>query len=155
MSLVKEKYSIDFQLNIIGEGPEYKNLIGLIEQLNLIENVKLVGPKHGEELNHFYKTSNYFLQLSTYEGMPHSVLEAMNYGLTVIISNFGGNSELLLNNKYGYLVDTFEVEGVSDIIYQALNDTEEKFIEGKKLIESKFDIEKSIKNYSDLILNNA
>ena len=33
LSIVKEKYSIDFQLNIVGEGPEYKNLINLIEQL--------------------------------------------------------------------------------------------------------------------------
>ena len=155
LSLVKEKYSIDFQLNIVGEGPEYKKLNGLIEQLNLIENVKLVGPKHGEELNHFYKTSNYFLQISTYEGMPHSVLEAMNYGLTVIISNFGGNAELLLNNKYGYLVDSFKVEEIANTIYQALNDAEERFIEGKKLIESNFDIEETIKNYTELITNDG
>ena len=155
LSVVRDKYFVDFHLNIVGEGPEYKNINNLIEKLNLSECVNLVGSKHGEELKDFYKNSNYFLQISTYEGMPHSVLEAMNYGLTVIISNFGGNSELLLNNKYGYLVDTFEVEGVADIIYQALNDTEEKFIEGKKLIESKFDIEKTIKNYSELILNNA
>ena len=70
--------------------------------------MNLVGPKHGEELNHFYKTSNYFLQISTYEGMPHSVLEAMNYELNCnYFSNFGGNSELILNNEYGYLVDSF------------------------------------------------
>ena len=154
LSIVKEKYSIDFQLNIVGEGPEYNKLINLIEQLNLIEYVNLVGPKHGEELNHFYKTSNYFLQISTYEGMPHSVLEAMNYGLTVIISNFGGNAELLLNNKYGYLVDSFQIEEIAKTIYQAINETEEKFIKGKKLIENKFDIQETIKNYSELILNN-
>ena len=154
LSEVKEKYSVHFKLNIVGEGPEYKNIINLIEQLNLKEYVNLVGPKHGEELNHFYKTSNYFLQISTYEGMPHSVLEAMNYELTVIISNFGGNAELLENNKYGYLVDSFEVEEIANTIYQALNDTEKKFIEGKKLIESKFDIRETIKNYSNLITSN-
>ena len=154
LSVVKDKYSIDFHLNIVGEGPEYKDLISLIKQLNLIENVKLVGPKHGEELNHFYKTSNYFLQISTYEGMPHSVLEAMNYKLTVIASDFGGNSELIQNNKYGYLVDTFEAEGVANIIHKALNDSEEKYIEGKKLIESKFDVQETIKKYLELILNN-
>ena len=154
LSVVKEKYSVDFQLNIVGEGPEYKNIINLIDKLNLKEYVNLVGSKHDEELKNFYKTSNYFLQISTYEGMPHSVLEAMNYGLTVIISDFGGNSELIQNNKYGYLVDTFDVEGIANKIYQALNDTEEKFIEGKKLIENKFDIQETIKNYSELILNN-
>ena len=154
LSLVKEKYSIDFQLNIVGEGPEYKNLINLIEQLNLKEYVNLVGSKHGEELNHFYKSSNYFLQISTYEGMPHSVLEAMNYGLTVIISNYGGNAELLLNNKYGYLVNSFEVEEIAKTIHKALNDTENKFIKGKKLIESEFDIKETIKNYTELIIKN-
>ena len=32
LSIVKEKYKVDFTLNIVGEGPEYKNLINLIEQ---------------------------------------------------------------------------------------------------------------------------
>ena len=30
--------------------------------------------------------------MSSYEGMPHTVLEAMNHGLIVIASKFGGNS---------------------------------------------------------------
>ena len=120
LSILKIKIQIDFKLNIVGEGPEYKKFNQFNKKLNLIENVKLVGPKHGEELNHFYKTSNYFLQISTYEGMPHSVLEAMNYELTVIISNFGGNAELLLNNKFGYLVDSLEVEEIANTIYKAI-----------------------------------
>ena len=120
LAIVKEKFSVKFQLNIVGEGPEYKNINNLIKKLDLKECVNLVGSKHGEELKNFYKSSNYFLQISTYEGMPHSVLEAMNYGLT----------------------------------YQALNDTEKKFIEGKKLIESEFDLKETIKNYTELIINN-
>jgi len=152
--VVREKYSVDFNLNIVGEGPEFKNIDHLIKNLKLNDCVNLVGIKHGEDLENFYKSSNYFLQISTYEGMPHSVLEAMNYGLTVIASNFGGNSELLDNNKYGYLVNSFEVETVANTIYKALSDTEEKFIKGNKLIEDKFDIEETIKNYTELILSN-
>ena len=68
-------------LNIVGEGPEHKNLINLINNLNLKDSVNIVGSKHGEELKSFYKNSNYFLQISSYEGMPHSILEAMNYEL--------------------------------------------------------------------------
>ena len=154
LSVVKEKYSVDFTLNIVGEGPEFQNINNLINNLKLNDCVNLVGIKHDKELENFYKSSNYFLQISTYEGMPHSVLEAMNYGLTVIASNFGGNSELLDNNKYGYLVNSFEVETVANAIYKALSDTEEKFIKGNKLIEKKFDIEKTIKNYTELILSN-
>ena len=152
--VVREKYSVDFNLNIVGEGPEFKNIDHLIKNLKLNDCVNLVGIKHGEDLENFYKSSNYFLQISTYEGMPHSVLEAMNYGLTVIASNFGGNSELLDNNKYGYLVNSFEVETVANTIYKALSDTEEKFIKGNKLIEDKFDIKETIKNYTELILSN-
>ena len=154
LSVVKEKYSVDFILNIVGEGPEFQNINNLINNLKLNDCVNLVGIKHDKELENFYKSSNYFLQISTYEGMPHSVLEAMNYGLTVIASNFGGNSELLDNNKYGYLVNSFEVETVANAIYKALSDTEEKFIKGNKLIENKFDIEETIKNYTELILSN-
>ncbi len=153
LSIVKDKYSIDFHLNIVGEGPEYNNISNIIEKLNLKECVNLVGSKNSEELKHYYKTSNYFIQISTYEGMPHSILEAMNYELTVITSNFGGNSELLQNNKYGYLVDSFKIEAIANTIYEALNDNKKKSIEGKKLIESEYDIKKTVKNYSELFIN--
>ena len=43
----KNKNKVDFVLNIVGGGPEYKNISNLIEKLNLKENVNLVGPKHG------------------------------------------------------------------------------------------------------------
>ena len=65
--ILKNEYKIDFTLNIVGEGPEHKSLINLINKLGLQDSVNIVGAKYGEELKSFYQFSNYFLQLSSYE----------------------------------------------------------------------------------------
>jgi len=55
---------------------------------------------------------------------PLVVLEAFAYGIPVIGSNLGGISELVINNKSGYLVEPYSVQSW----YEALNSIIEKEI---------------------------
>ena len=154
LSLVKEKYSIDFQLNIVGEGPEHKSLINLINKLGLQDSVNMVGSKYGEDLKSFYKFSNYFLQLSSYEGMPHSILEAMNYELKIIASNFGGNYELLGDNDFGFTSPSLDIETVANTIYTAIKDNSDITTKSKELVNKHYNIENTINKFSEIILDN-
>ena len=70
--ILKNEYKIEFTLNIVGEGPEHKSLISLINKLGLQDSVNMVGSKYGEELKSFYQLSNYFLQLSSYGKQQYS-----------------------------------------------------------------------------------
>jgi glycosyltransferase involved in cell wall biosynthesis len=118
--------------------------------------VNLVGSKHGQELENFYKNSNYLLQISSYEGMPHTILEAMNHKLVIIASNFGGNYELIGENIHGYLVESIKENDIVSAIKIAVDDIdkESKVIKAKELIEKEYDIKSTIKNYSEVILKN-
>jgi len=109
-----------------------------------------------EYLENFYKNSNYLLQISSYEGMPHTILEAMNHKLVIIASNFGGNYELIGENIHGYLVESIKENDIVSAIKIAVDDIdkESKVIKAKELIEKEYDIKSTIKNYSEVILKN-
>jgi len=153
---LKKRDSLDFKLNIIGEGPEYKKINNLIEKFNLSDSITLVGSKFGNELEEYYKNSNYFLQISSYEGMPHSILEAMNHKLIVIASKFGGNYELIRNNDFGYIVESIQEDNIIDSIKKAINDSRNKIIasKGKNLVNQKYNIELTTQKYAEVIFKN-
>ena len=152
--ILKNEYKIDFTLNIVGEGPEHKSLINLINKLGLQDSVNIVGAKYGEELKSFYQFSNYFLQLSSYEGMPHSILEAMNYELTIIASNFGGNFELLGDNDFGFTSPSLDIETVAKTIYTAIKDSSDITTKSKEFVNRHYNIENTINKFSEIILDN-
>ena len=151
---LKEQDSLDFKLNIIGEGPEYKKIKNLIEKFNLSDSIRLVGSKFGNELEEYYKNSNYFLQISSYEGMPHSILEAMNHKLIVIASKYGGNYELIGNNDFGYIVESLETGHITDSIKNAINDKQNQNLasKGKNLVNQEYNIELTTQKYAEVIL---
>ena len=45
-----------------------------------------------------------FINLSSSEGVPVSIMEAMSFGIPVIATNVGGNSEIV-NERNGYLIE--------------------------------------------------
>ncbi len=153
--VLRNKYSLEFNLQIIGTGPEYENIKTLIENLNLNDSINLVGTKFGEELETYYKNSNYLLQISSYEGMSHTILEAMNHGLVVITSKFGGNYELIGKNKLGYLVEPIEVDQIVNTINYVIKDNEKKVkaLEGKHLVNKDYNIMLTSKKYAEMITN--
>ena len=120
------------------------------------DSISLVGSKFGNELEEYYKNSNYFLQISSYEGMPHSILEAMNHKLIVIASKFGGNYELIGNNNYGYIVESLEIDHLKDCIKNAINDKKNQTIasKGKNLVNQEYNIELTTQKYAEVILKN-
>ncbi len=153
---LKKQDSLDFKLNIIGEGPEFEKIKNLIEQSNLSDSISLVGSKFGSELEKYYKNSNYFLQISSYEGMPHSILEAMNHKLIVIASNFGGNYELIGNNEFGYIVESLEKGHITNSIKNAINNRGNQTIasKAKNLVNQEYNIEQTTEKYAEVIFKN-
>ena len=88
--------------------------------------------------------------------MPHSILEAMNHKLIVIASGFGGNYELVGNNDFGYIVESLEVDHITDSIKKAINDTQNQTIasKAKNLVNQEYNIELTTQKYAEVILKN-
>jgi len=102
--LIKAAGRAQAQLFIIGEGPLRPELEALIRQSGLEKRVHLAGALPREEVYRFLKHADLFVLNSSYEGLPHIVLEAMTAGAPVIATDTGGTGELVQHRWNGLLI---------------------------------------------------
>ena len=111
MSLIQKDNVI---LKIIGEGNELANLKNLVDEYKLDGKVNFLGKIKNEKIPDYLLESDIFIQASSYEGLPHSLLEAMNYEVAVISTNVGGCEELLNTSweeaERGYFIPIITME---------------------------------------------
>ncbi len=67
--------------------------------------VEFCGQKSKDELSEFYLGADIFAFPSRSEGMPNAVLEAMVYGLPVVMTPCEGSEELIQGNGYICSID--------------------------------------------------
>ncbi len=146
---------IKFHLFIVGSGDLYDELNEKILNLNLDNYITLTGQKNSLELKEYYKKSHIYIQASGYEGLPHVLLEAINYELLVISTPIGGSNEILEDGKNGLILDLIEgKKPSSSYLYQLIlkiidnKDLQnEKIGNAKYLLQNKFDESKNFQEY--------
>ena len=94
----------NLKLSIIGEGGEFSKLEGVIHDLNLQNRVQLLGKIDNNKISQFLLTADIFIQASDYEGLPHSVLEAINYEVPILSTEVGGCKDLLNDGERGFII---------------------------------------------------
>lgn len=91
----------------VGDGSGFKELKEAVAS-SAISNlaIELRGSVPNDEVHRVYRDEkvSLFLLLSTNEGLPVSICEAMSYGVPVVATDVGGNSEIV-NSRNGILVD--------------------------------------------------
>ena len=92
-------------LNIIGDGPELNQLQKISLESNNKDNIIFHGKLNRDEIDHIFLNSDIYIQASNYEGLPHSLLEAMSYGIPVLCTPVGECKEILGNEDRGYILD--------------------------------------------------
>mgnify|MGYP001165070262 FL=1 len=92
----------DLQLIVVGDGPERDNLENIAKALKF--PVLFTGFETQKNLFHIMRAVDVFVLFSTYEGLPHSLLEAMACSVPVIATNIGGNLEVINDGYNGLLV---------------------------------------------------
>tara|TARA_B100001564_G_scaffold25806_2_gene19212 strand:- start:2063 stop:2569 length:507 start_codon:yes stop_codon:yes gene_type:complete len=147
------------KLFIVGDGPERQNLEMLVKKLKLESKVLFTGQLLEKELNQYYKKSNIYIQASGYEGLPHTLLEAISHNLSIVSTPIGGTNEILENNTNGWTVDLIEGKYPSEqqIAIKVLNilnnkkEDEAKKINARKLLINNFDKDKNFEKYIETI----
>lgn len=94
----------DIIFEILGDGPEEKKLKDLARELKIEERVNFHGRVSEKESHEIFARSTIFVLNTNYEGLPHSVLNAMRSGLPVITTSIGGNVEVVKDGENGLLV---------------------------------------------------
>jgi len=110
----------DIKLLMLGDGPMRGELESLIEKENLTSLIKLVGFQKNPLK--YYSKADVFVLSSYVEGLPNVLVEAMMCGCTPVSTDCPtGPREVLLNERYGYLVPMHDPKAMAEGIQKALD----------------------------------
>ena len=101
---LNEKYR-DFKLVVVGDGPEYEKLRKLCRDTGVESDVIFTGRLGHEQTLALLKRSDVFILNSRYEGLPHTVIEAMVYKCPVIATGLEGTREVIEDGRNGITVE--------------------------------------------------
>jgi glycosyltransferase involved in cell wall biosynthesis len=104
----------EFSLQIVGDGPLHKDLIGIKNMYN-IHNVDFLGAVPHTELPKYLNQSDAFIFTTNIEGHPKALIEAMSCGLPCIGSNVEGIRGIISDGETGVLCDR-SVESIKNCI---------------------------------------
>ena len=107
-----------------GDGPLKNELVALAARLGLQDKVVWLGWR--DQLDLFYQSLDVLLFNSDWDTMGLTALEAMSYGVPVAASvQQGGLKEVIVDDRFGLLLNTHDTEVLSDRIIAWLNAPEE------------------------------
>lgn len=110
------------KLAIVGNGPEENNLKQIASSVN--SNVVFLGKLSTEQVINSLFKSKIFVLVSDYEGLSFSLLQAMACGLPAIVSNIQGNTDIIVDNQDGLVVNLQENFALAQSIQGLVNDPE-------------------------------
>lgn len=151
--LILSKYP-EWEWDIYGDGDEKikQEMRNELEVGGVLSRVHFKGNVKGTE--NIYPEHAMYVMTSRYEGLPLVLLEAKQYGLPIVSFNCPtGPNELVLDGKNGYLVENYNVERMSQLINQLIENDElrAEFSQNSMLDTDKFGKEKIIQQWIELI----
>jgi glycosyltransferase involved in cell wall biosynthesis len=138
----------DVSFAIIGDGPLRASLEESTRELGIKERVFFLGWK--KDISRILSIVDIGVNCSSNEGMSNAIMEYMASGVPCIVSDAGGNSELITHNINGYTFPVNDDNSLSRHIITLLDDAEksrEFAMQSRVKIESHMTVEKMIAEY--------
>jgi glycosyltransferase involved in cell wall biosynthesis len=142
ISLPKTKFVV------VGDGPDRNTLESLIDELNIRDNVSLVGRR--EDMPSVYASFDILVSSSRQEGLPMAILEGMASGKPWIATIVGDVPTVILQDITGVLIPPNNVEALSSALANLLRDPARQELLGtaaRKLVEDQFSAERMTEDY--------
>ena len=141
-----KKKSVKFLCKIAGDGPERESLENLIREMDLSENVKLLGQCYQDEVVKLYEWSHVVVLSSLSEGTPMTVIEAMAKGRPVVVPEITALPEMVKNGENGFRFNKGSHEELASALSSFFKNPE--IIEtmggnGRRFAEKSFDLKKN------------
>ena len=108
-------------LTLAGDGSQRRELQELVERLALVD-VHFVGRVAPDKMHALYSAADIYLNASSIDNMPLSVLEAFAAGLPVVTTRAGGIPYIVRDEENGLLVDLDDDEAMADAGLRLLSD---------------------------------
>lgn len=117
------KQNNDWQLKIIGDGEEKRNIQKQIKNYGIEDRVRLLPPTN--EIEKEYLTSSILVLTSRYEGLPMILIEAQSFGLPIVAYTCKcGPKDVISDGKDGFLVDENDKQSFTQRLLQLINNDE-------------------------------
>jgi glycosyltransferase involved in cell wall biosynthesis len=139
---------------IVGDGPLKTELLAQARSIGLSGHVFFEG--FHEDVRPYLQAASAFILTSDTEGLPLSILEAMACGLASIVTDAGGNTELITHRVHGLIVPRESVDAIAEAISYLANNPEER-AQMAKMARARaceeFDIENAMAEIRGVILS--
>jgi glycosyltransferase involved in cell wall biosynthesis len=141
-------------LIIIGDGPEEAVLRERIAARGMGERVRLMGKLPKDALGDALKASDIFVLNTSYEGLSHQLLEAMEIGVPVVTTSIGGNPELIRDGVSGFLVTPNDTAALREAIMRLIQneDLRTRMVQNARVRTLDFAEEKVVSQFAALLL---
>ena len=150
---------ISYRCRIIGGGESQSQLEKLISELDLTEQVKLLGPLPQHTVSDLLPKADCYVQPSVItpsgkmEGIPVSIMEALACALPVVATAISGIPELVIHDETGYLVPPMDSSALADAIANIYWDAQragQLGRNGRKLVLREFELSSNVKALAHL-----
>jgi glycosyltransferase involved in cell wall biosynthesis len=131
MPISEELKQKGWKVDVVGDGPYRRFLENKAKENNLQGIVKFHGwvDNKSRKMKEFYGKASIFISASRFENMSIVLLEALASGCKVIVTNAGGNPEVV---KRESLFEVGSVERLSEKIRKAITPKNKKVLLDKK-----------------------
>jgi glycosyltransferase involved in cell wall biosynthesis len=111
---------VNFKVVVIGEGPQRRSLEAMISDAGLSHKIMLAGYRNSAY--HYLPNFNVFVLPSLTEGLPITILEAMQAEVPIIATRVGGIPAVLENGRLGILIKPEDPKALADAITHVWSD---------------------------------
>jgi glycosyltransferase involved in cell wall biosynthesis len=138
-------------LVVVGEGPEMPQLQALAARLGVTDRVRFLGARR--DVPALLRISDIFLQCSETEGLSMSIIEALHAGLPCIVTQVGGNPELVRQDENGALYRHSDLTALTALLTRFATDGDLRRRMGERsrqIAQQDFTIEACTEKYISL-----
>ena len=138
---------------LVGDGPAFTEICSMAKECGLSERLRMTGFR--DDARKLIQCMDLFVLCSFSEGTSMALLEAMATGVPVVVTDVGGNPEIVINGETGWVVPSNSVEALSQAILDAISDAPKRRrfgVAAKRRFEDRFAFDRMIENYRRLYL---
>lgn len=146
----------DWSLRVVGDGPLRKELEQLAQSSGA--NVSFVGHVEKSQVPAEIRKGRLFVLNSTYEGLPHIVLEAKAIGVPVVATAAGGTPETIVDGVDGWLVPVGDSDALAAMIARVLLDEcmrDASVLAAQKKLAEKFSFSSMVCNTETVLIESC
>jgi glycosyltransferase involved in cell wall biosynthesis len=148
-----QKYD-DFKLLVVGDGPEGDSLMRQCQEAGVESHVIFAGKVGHEQALALLKRADVFILNSKYEGLPHTVIEAMACRCPVIATGLEGTREVIEDGRNGITIEPGNTHQLlKKLVFLLENEPLRKKLiaEGYKTVMKKFTWESTLSELEQIL----